>query len=309
VHVVPLGVPACVSQEAGTDGALLGPESLWALVPRRDPSAHKGTFGHLLAIAGSAGKAGAAVMCGRAAMRAGTGLVTIATAGDARAAVEEQCVEAMVETAMASADAALSEGERRRLDALLAGKTAVAIGPGLSTGTGATEAVLHLVGTLALPAVVDADGLNALAAAPEGFKPGGAPLVLTPHPGEMARLLGVANADVQEDRIGAARRAAKKYAAVVILKGARSVVADAGGAAFVNPTGNPGMASGGMGDALTGIVGGLLAQGLPALDAAKLGTYLHGLAGDLAAEEIGGEAGLVCSDLIDAIPKAITSLV
>jgi ADP-dependent NAD(P)H-hydrate dehydratase / NAD(P)H-hydrate epimerase len=125
----------------------------------------------------------------------------------------------------------------------------------------------------------------------------------------MARLLGASNAEVQADRIGAARTAAKKYGAVVVLKGARSVIAAPDGATFVNPTGNPGMASGGMGDALTGIVGGLLAQGLSALDAAKLGAYLHGLAGDLAAERIGGQAGLVCSDLIDAIPAAITSLV
>jgi NAD(P)H-hydrate epimerase len=308
VHVIPLDVPAEVSRKAGVDGVLLSAELLGPLVPRRLPTAHKGTFGHLLVVAGSAGKPGAAIMCGRAAMRAGTGLVTIGTAADARAAVEAQCLEAMVETAIASPGEALSEGDRRHLDSLVAGKTAVAIGPGLSTAKGVADAALHLVATLALPAVVDADGLNALAAAPRGFSPGGAPLVLTPHPGEMARLLGVPNAEVQADRIGAARAAAVKYGAVVILKGARSVVAAKDGTVYVNPTGNPGMASGGMGDALTGIVGGLLAQGLSALDAAELGVYLHGLAGDLAAERIGGEAGLICSDLIDAIPRALSSL-
>jgi NAD(P)H-hydrate epimerase len=309
VHVISLDVPAEVSRRAGVDGELLSARRLGTLVPRRGPDSHKGTFGHLLVVAGSAGKAGAAIMCGRSATRAGTGLVTIATTGDALAAVEAQCLEQMVEVAIASADAGLSDVDRRRLDALLAGKSAVAIGPGLSTAKGAAQVALHLVATLALPSVVDADGLNALAAAPRDFKPGGAPLVLTPHPGEMARLLGVANAEVQADRLGAAREAAKRYGAVVILKGARSVIAAADGAAFVNPTGNPGMASGGMGDALTGIVGGLLAQGLSALDAAKLGVYLHGLAGDLAVEAIGGQAGLVCSDLIDAIPRAIASLV
>jgi hydroxyethylthiazole kinase-like uncharacterized protein yjeF len=308
VHVIPLDVPAEISRRAGVDGELLSAESVGGLVPRRDRESHKGTFGHLLAIAGSAGTAGAAIMCGRAAMRAGTGLVTIAAAADARAAVEAQCLEAMVETAIVSPEEALSDGDRRHVDALVAGKTAVAIGPGLSTAQGAAEVVLHLVATSALPAVVDADGLNALAAAPKGFSPGGAPLVLTPHPGEMARLLGVPSAEIQADRIGAARAAAKKYGAVVILKGARSVVADTDGTVCVNPTGNPGMASGGMGDALTGIVGGLLAQGLSALDAAKLGVYLHGLAGDLATEKIGGQAGLICSDLIDAIPRALAYL-
>jgi len=308
VHVISLGVPAEISRRAGVDGALLSARSVGPLVPRRFSTAHKGTFGHLLAVAGSAGKPGAAILCGRAAMRTGTGLVTIATTSDALAAVEAQCLEAMCATAIVSTEEALSDGDRRRLSALLTGKTAVALGPGLSTSKGAAQAALHLVGTLALPAVVDADGLNALAAAPEGFRPSGAPLVLTPHPGEMARLLGVPNAEVQADRIGAARTAAAKYGAVVILKGARSVVAGADGATFVNPTGNPGMASGGMGDALTGIVGGLLAQGLEALDAAKLGVYVHGLAGDLAADKIGGQAGLVCSDLIDAIPRALASL-
>jgi ADP-dependent NAD(P)H-hydrate dehydratase / NAD(P)H-hydrate epimerase len=307
IAVVPLGVPASFSIRAGVDGALLSAESVRALVPKRPADAHKGTFGHLLLVAGSAGKAGAAVMAGRSALRAGTGLVTIAATAEARAAVEAQCVEAMVETSLVSPERALAEGDRRRLDALLDGKSAVAIGPGLSTATGARSAVMHLVSTLALPAVIDADGLNALAAAEGGVRPSGAPLVLTPHPGEMARLLGIPNADVQADRLGAARAAAARFGAVVILKGARSVVADADGRAFVNPTGNPGMASGGMGDALTGIVGGLLAQGLPALDAARLGVYLHGLAGDLAAEKT-GEASLVCSDLIDALPRALRSL-
>lgn len=307
IVVVPLGIPAAVSERAGVDGRLLSARSVRALLPARPAGAHKGTFGHLLVVAGSAGKAGAAVMAGRSALRAGTGLVTIAPTAEARPAVEAQCLEAMVETSLVSPERGLAEGDRRRLDALLAGKTAVAIGPGLSTATGARAAVLHLVSTLRLPAVLDADGLNALAEAKDGFRPGGAPLVLTPHPGEMARLLGIANADVQADRVGAARAAAARFGAVVILKGARSVVADPDGRVFVNPTGNPGMASGGTGDALTGVVGGLLAQGLGALDAARLGVYLHGLAGDLAAEEK-GLAGLVCSDLIDALPRAILSL-
>ncbi len=308
VRVVPLGVPASISRRAGVDGEVLGAAALRPLVPRRAADSHKGTFGHLLVVGGSAGKAGAAVMCGRAAMRSGAGLVTLAASAEARAAVEAQCVEAMVETSFLAPEYALSDGDRAHLDAVLGGKSAVAIGPGLSTARAAVETVLHLVASLAVPAVVDADGLNALAAAGDGFTPGGAALVLTPHPGEMARLLGVSSADVQADRLGAAREAAKRFGAVAVLKGARTVIADRDGRAFVNPTGNPGMASGGMGDALTGIVGGLLAQGLPALDAARLGAYLHGLAGDLAAARIGGEAGLVCSDLIDAIPRAISRL-
>ncbi|MDD5308097.1 MAG: NAD(P)H-hydrate dehydratase [Deltaproteobacteria bacterium] len=293
IHVVPLGAPAAVTEMAGIDGVLLSEASARALLPRREADTHKGIYGHLLVVAGSLGKTGAAVMAGQAAMRAGAGLVTIATTVEARSLVESRCVEVMVE--------ALGE---ESIDELLDGKRAVALGPGLSTAEGVREVVSGLLRSLEVPAVIDADGLNILASEPGVLGRVGAPLVLTPHPGEMSRLTGRSVADIQNDRVGAAREAAAKLKTVIVLKGARTVIAATDGRVFVNPTGNPGMASGGMGDVLTGLVGGFLAQGVSTLDAALLAVYLHGFAGDRAAARLGQHA-LVATDVLAEIPTIL----
>jgi ADP-dependent NAD(P)H-hydrate dehydratase / NAD(P)H-hydrate epimerase len=293
VHVVPLGAPAAVTGLAGIDGVLLDETLVRALLPRREADTHKGTYGHLLVVAGSAGKTGAAVMAGQSAMRAGAGLVTIATTAEAGPLVESRCMEVMVETLACE-----------RVDDLLDGKRAVALGPGLSTAEGISALAASLLGALEVPAVIDADGINILASEPGVLGRVSSPLVLTPHPGEMARLTGKSVPDIQADRIGAARDAASIFRAVIALKGARTVVAAPDGRVFVNPTGNPGMASGGMGDVLTGLVGGFLAQGLPALDATLLAVHLHGLAGDRGAARLGQHA-LVATDVLAEVPAIL----
>jgi NAD(P)H-hydrate epimerase len=305
VRVVSIGVPGFVSEEAGWDGRLIGEAEVRALVPERDAESHKGTFGHLLLLAGSRGKTGAAAMAGLTAMRVGTGLVTVATTLDAQPILEARCpFELMTEAIVESAESPLADDGIERMKQLLEGKKALAVGPGIGTAPGISALALALLEATDLPVVVDADGLNILAASQDEAKSLEADLVLTPHPGEMARLMNTGVPEIQQDRIGAARRAAADYGAVVALKGARTVIAAPDGQVFVCPTGNPGMGSGGTGDVLTGAIGGFLAQGLSPLDATLLGVYLHGLAGDLAASRI-GEPGLIAGDLIDEIPAIL----
>jgi NAD(P)H-hydrate epimerase len=304
IEVIPIGVPGAVSGSVGWSGAVIAEEAVRRLIPRRPLDSHKGTFGHLLALAGSAGKTGAAAMVGKAAMRVGTGLVTVATTAEAQPALEAKCLEVMVDHVLERTDSPISQKAIARLGRLLEGKQAVAIGPGISTEPGMSALAISLLGMLKVPAVIDADCISILANDPNNADRIFAPLVLTPHPGEMARLMGKSVDDIQADRIGAAKNAAKRYKAIVVLKGAHTVIAAPDGGVFVNPTGNPGMASGGMGDVLTGIIGGLLAQGLSPLDAALSGVYLHGLAGDRACKRLGCP-GLIASDVIDEIAEIL----
>ncbi len=304
VRVVSIGVPGFVSEKAGVDGRLVSESQVRPLVPNRPVDAHKGTFGHLLVVAGAFGKTGAAAMVGQAAMRVGTGLVTLATTSQAQQTLEAKCLEVMVDHIVERVDAPLTEKVTKRLGQFLEGKQAVAVGPGLSTAAGISALVIRMLQTLEVPAVIDADGINILAKDPSGAGRISAPMVFTPHPGEMARLMNKTVANVQADRIGIAREAAKWHHVVVVLKGAHTVIASPDGSAFINTTGNPGMASGGMGDVLTGIIGGLLAQRLEPLEAALLGVYLHGLAGDRAAKEV-GLPGLIASDVIAELPRLL----
>ncbi|MCP4675083.1 MAG: NAD(P)H-hydrate dehydratase [Deltaproteobacteria bacterium] len=303
-HVVPIGVPGFVSEKAGFDGTLVSEEQVRPMLPKRPIDAHKGTFGHLLVVAGAFGKTGAAAMVGKSAMRMGTGLVTLATTAQAQPALEAKCLEVMVENIIEKVDASLTEKATKRIGRFLEGKQAVAVGPGLSTAAGISTLVMRLLQMLEVPAVIDADGINILAKDPSDAGRISTPMVFTPHPGEMARLMNKTVPNVQADRIGIAREAAKRHQVVIVLKGAHSVIATPNGRAFVNTTGNPGMASGGMGDVLTGIIGALLAQQIEPLDAALLGVYLHGLAGDRAADRV-GIPGLIASDVIEELPRIL----
>jgi len=302
--VIPLGVPGFVSQKAGIDGTVISQDLVNSCFPKRPIDSHKGTFGHLLVIAGAFGKTGAAAMVGRSAMRVGTGLVTLATTENAQPTLEAKCMEVMVESIIERVDAPLNDKVTKRIEQLIEGKQAIAVGPGLSTAKGISALVMRLLKTVEVPVVVDADGINILAKDPSGAGRITAPMIFTPHPGEMARLINKTVPFVQADRLGVARQAAKQYQVVVVLKGANTVVADPDGRVFVNPTGNSGMASGGMGDVLTGIIGGLLAQSIAPLDAALLGVYLHGLAGDRARECM-GFSGLIASDVIAELPHIL----
>jgi NAD(P)H-hydrate epimerase len=206
-----------------------------------------------------------------------------------------------------SIEGTLGIGAEEELLKAMGKMSACAIGPGLSTHYETVQAVRNLCQRLTIPAVIDADGLNALVGFTDILKRVKAPVVLTPHPGEMGRLLGISSDDVQKDRIPIASEFARKYKVTVVLKGAATVVATPHGWVFINSTGNPGMASGGTGDVLTGMIGGLLAQGYSASQAACLGVYLHGRAGDLAAEEK-GEASMIAGDLIEKLPEAFKQI-
>jgi NAD(P)H-hydrate epimerase len=281
-----LGIPAHVYAHAEPDAALLTPQAL----PARPQDSHKGRYGHVLAIGGDHGAGGAVRLCSEAALRVGAGLVTVATR------------EANVGPILSARPELMPHGVhvRRNLEPLLDRASVIALGPGLGQddwGYGLWQAAL----AADKPTVLDADGLNLLAKSARELPER---IVLTPHPGEASRLLASSIPDVQADRFAAARALAKKYRSVVVLKGAGSLIADADGRVAVCPWGNPGMASGGMGDVLTGVIAGLLAQGLDTWDAACLGVGLHARAGDLAART--GERGLLASDLFAYLRALVT---
>ena len=306
VVVVPIGVPeAEVARDVHT--FLLDAGDVAPLFPRRARDSHKGTYGHLLVLAGSVGKAGAAGLCARAALRAGVGLVTVGTAASVQPTVAVLSPEAMTEPLAETPTRTVALQAREAITTLAEARSAVAIGPGFGLDDETRSLVRTLVATLPRPMVVDADALTAVADQLDVLRKAPAPRVLTPHPGEMARLLGASVADVQRERIDVARSFARIHSVHVVLKGARSVVAAPDGQVSVNPTGNAGMASGGTGDVLTGIVGALLARGLEPGRAAMAAVYLHGLAGDVAAERVGEEA-LIASDVIDALGEAFRRL-
>ncbi|HEX5760209.1 MAG TPA: NAD(P)H-hydrate dehydratase [Thermoanaerobaculia bacterium] len=305
--VADLGIPSWVVEGAPGALHLLVEDEAAALLPPRPPGAHKGDCGHALLIAGSAGKAGAALLAARGAVRGGAGLVTVAVPEPLLAAVDLASLESMTLALPARPDGSLAEGAVERVRAALAGKGALALGPGLGTQPETAAAVRRIARESPVPLVVDADGLNAFAGHLPELAARMVATILTPHPGEMGRLLGIPTAEVEADRLGAAERAARETGAVVLLKGRRTLVATPEGAVWVIPTGNPGMATGGTGDVLTGLLAALLAQGLEPLDAALAGAYVHGLAGDLAAERQ-GTRGLSAGDLAEALPAAFRRL-
>ena len=305
IEIVPIGSPpqAIVSS---LELNLITPHAIAALMRPRPAEAHKGGFGHVLVIGGSEGKAGAAAMAGMSALRSGAGLSTVATAKSVLATVAgfhpEVMTEALEETEAGTiSPRALDYG---RVDELVKGKTVLAIGPGISRHPETTAFVRTVVGKYAVPLVVDADGLNAFAGQAEKLDGQNRPLVITPHPGEMARLTGLSIPEVQRDRVGIARGFAREHGVIVVLKGHRTLVALPHGQVWVNPTGNPGMATGGTGDILTGMVAGIMAQNPQHLtEAVASAVYLHGLAGDVACETT-GEPSLVATDLVKALPEA-----
>jgi NAD(P)H-hydrate epimerase len=303
-----IGTPAELVDASGSRLSLVTAEGVaeWLAVSRRQPDAHKGSVGSVLVVAGGAGKTGAAAMTAEAALRGGAGLVTIATAHSAEAALAARAVpEAMTEPLAETPDGALSLAALDALRRLVSGRTVAAVGPGIGTDPSTKALVRALVAERERPMVLDADALNCLAPWPDELAGSvELPLVLTPHPAEMARLSGTETRVVVADRVAAARDFAVRHGVVVALKGARTVVAEPGGEVFVNPTGNAGMATGGSGDVLTGIVAALVGQRpSDALGAALAGVYLHGLAGDLAARETGARA-LVATDITRALGRA-----
>lgn len=271
-------------------------------MPARPPGGHKGTFGHLYAIAGSRGFTGAAKMLGEAAARSGVGLVTLGVPEPLGDVVASNMLEAMTMLLPATPDESIAPAAVGPALEFAKDKEAVALGPGLSQNPETQQFILEFIQGCDAPLVIDADGLNALSENPVVLGTT-RPRVLTPHPGEMARLCGTTSDAVQKDREGCAREFAEGHGCTLVLKGYRTIVALPDGRAFMNVNGNSGMATGGTGDVLTGLIGGLMAQGVDASDAALLGVYVHGLAGDLAAKAK-TERGTIASDVIATIPGA-----
>jgi len=305
IEVVDIGIPPEFVTDLNPHIHLLSHEMVRSLIPPRLPSSHKGTFGHAGIVAGSPGKTGAPAMAGLGALRVGTGLVTVASPQSVSPILESKLLEVMTEPMPESSQHLLGMEAYPGLLAFASTKSALAFGPGMGISPETTELLCHLLPQLEAPCVLDADALNGLTQHCQIFSLMKQPPILTPHPGEMARLLSASSArQVNEDRIGVSRQFAKEHGVILVLKGARTLIAEPQGHVAICPTGNPGMASAGMGDVLTGMITGLLAQGLSAWDAARAGVFLHGLAGDLAAATI-GEPGLIAGDVITAIPHAL----
>jgi NAD(P)H-hydrate epimerase len=306
LQIADIGVSTVTAAGDAPPTELLCGPAVGALLPPRPRSAHKGTFGHVLVVAGSRGKLGAALLAAEGAARAGAGLTTLAVPASLQPLVEGRIPEVMTtEVADDGAGVVTPTGDGE-VAALIRGRTVVVCGPGLGQGAGPRALVAALLRTAAVPLVIDADGLNAIAGTPF-LQSRTAPAVLTPHPGEMARLIGSSTEEVQADRLRVARRFAAANGVVVVLKGAGTVVAAPDGRCALSTSGNPGLASGGSGDVLAGVIGGLLAQGLAPFEAAMFAAFVHGRAADAIAARR-GQVGLLARDLLAELPAAIAAL-
>jgi NAD(P)H-hydrate epimerase len=283
---------------------LITARDIASLIGPRPVESNKGSYGHVLLIGGSVGKAGSVAMAGMSVLRAGAGLSTVATPKSGLATVAGFHPELMTESLPETEAGTISMSAGARIDEIAQGKTVLAIGPGISRDPQTAEFVRALVARSKIPMVVDADGLNAFEGRSNELNGKGRTLVITPHPGEMARLEGCTIADVQKDRIAVARKYSREHELIVVLKGHRTLVVRPDGEAWVNTTGNPGMSTGGTGDILTGMVAGMMAQHpSKQLLAVIAAVHLHGLAGDVARESV-GEHSLVATDLLQGLPEA-----
>ncbi len=301
--VLDIGIPQAGRSGLQSDVLLTTANDAASWLPERPITGHKGRFGHLLVLAGSPGKTGAAALAGNAAVRSGCGLVTVAAPAAVHDILEVKLTEAMT-AALPDQDGLLSFEAQLGITALLEGRQALAIGPGLGQSEGLIELLGWMVKELELPMVIDADGLNLLVGQHELFtERTGGPLILTPHPGEMARLCGLTVAEVEADRYRVATEFAANHQVVLLLKGVRTLIAAPDGRVRINGCGNDGLASGGSGDVRTGLIGGLLAQGVESFTAASLAAWLHGRAAELVAAGQ-GTAGMAASDLLLQLPVA-----
>ncbi|MDX9786576.1 MAG: NAD(P)H-hydrate dehydratase [Desulfobacterales bacterium] len=307
LEIVDIGIPTHITDRVAPKQQLLTREIIGGLIPKRRPDAHKGATGHLLVIAGGPGKTGAAVMSATSAMRAGAGLVTLGIASSLCASVSSHLMEVMTSTLPETGTGVLGESALMPILELSTGKKCLAIGPGLGAAEDTRRLVHGLLPEAAVPLVIDADGLNCLSDTPQLLQKTKVPAVITPHPGEMARLTGLSTAAIQKDRVACARNFAVRYHTCVVLKGARTVIAFPDGHVFINPTGNAGMASGGMGDVLTGVIAGLIVQGMAPQFAALAGVYLHGAAADRLSQT-SGPFGFLASEVMAQLPYQIAAL-
>jgi len=307
IEVAAIGTPESAIVSAQNLYAVT-PQEVSALFAPRALDSNKGRFGHVLVVGGSHGKSGAAAMCGTAALRIGAGLATVASPASVMSAIAAFAAELMTEGLGDAGGRYVSPADAAHCLELAKSRDVLAIGPGISRRPGVEEFVHRLVKGAHCPVVLDADGLNAYAGSPEPLQGGSRPLILTPHPGEMSRLTGQSVAEIQADRVGVARTFARRHRCILVLKGFRTVIAYPGGDVWVVATGNPGMATGGTGDILTGMIAGAVGQ-FPARveEAVRAAVFLHGLAGDAAAEHLGEEC-MVATDLLRYLPVAFRKM-
>lgn len=307
IKVIDIGIPKAALDEIRITYNLSTPDLFKDIFAPRERDTHKGTYGHVLVIAGSSGKMGAGLLTSRAALRSGAGLVTYALPNLAFTKYDSRFPEVMVEGVPDGNRGFFGGQSLPAINKLLAQKDVVAIGPGIGTNDETKAVVIEVISKVGKTCIMDADALNCIADRPSVLTKKRAPVVITPHPGEMGRLMGVSAKDVQKDRLGFAQKFARSFNVYVVLKGYRTVISTPEGRIYINPTGNPGMATAGMGDALTGMIAGLIAQGVSIEKALVAAVYIHGMAGDMAAEKA-GEMGLLATDVIENIPKAIKVL-
>ncbi|MEO0108966.1 MAG: NAD(P)H-hydrate dehydratase [candidate division WOR-3 bacterium] len=300
-----IGMP--INQLQGGDTFLLEPWEVMTLLPFRPSSGHKGTFGTALVVAGSKGYGGAACLAAAAALRIGCGISRVAVPESLLPVVEAQVLEVVKHGLPQTPEGTIGVDAFPTVRELMAQADAIAVGPGIGTGPETRDMELMMLHDCHRPIVIDADGCNNLVGRTELLACLAQPAILTPHPGELARLISVPAAKINDDRIETARRTAKDWKAIVVLKGAPTVIAEPDGTCWVNPSGNSGLGSGGTGDVLTGVIVGLLAQGASPSAAARAGVYIHGRAADLAAADQ-TEYALVASDLLQYLPKALIEL-
>lgn len=300
VVVADISIPESAVDDEKVTLDLITPAEIISCFAPRESDTHKGTFGHVALVAGSAGRTGAAIMSARSAVRGGAGLVSVVTDHDSGSIIDSVSIESM------SRPFEMKPSSAGRIVDFIADKDAVLLGPGLADDDDSYELIRSLAAKIELPLVIDASGLNAFADRIEELR-NDAVRIITPHPGELGRLLGASAGDVNDDRIGAARDAAARSGACVVLKGHQTLVAAPDGRVSVNPTGNPGMASGGMGDVLAGLLVAILARSDDPFEAARAAVYLHGLAADLLRDE-SSDIGLRAMDVAEALPRAVAAL-
>ncbi len=304
LSVADISIPAVLLADSAIRTNLINEQMVKTLFKPRVADSHKGTYGHALLIGGSPGMTGAVMMASLAALRTGAGLVTAAVPASLAAVVDSSLMEVMTAPLAETGQSAIALDALPAIENLLGTVSVCAIGPGMSRYPEAGAVIRFVLERAGVPVVIDADGLNALQDDITILKDRQVPVVLTPHPGEMARLAGKSIEEIQSDRVEFARSFAREWGVSLVLKGDKTVVANPAGEVYINISGNPGMATAGSGDVLCGIIAGLVAQGLKPQEAAFAGVYLHGLAGDLAAR-IKGERGLIAGDLIACLPEVI----
>ena len=307
VHVMDISAPFEAGESLDIQTYLLEDEDIHERLPERPATAHKGDFGKVFVLAGSTGLTGAAALCSKACLASGAGLVVLGTPDKVNTILEEKLTEVMTKPLASTEQGTLSASAKAEIESMLQWADTLAIGPGLGSHPETNQLIREVVQSTALPCVLDADGINAFKGAADSLAKHPSDLILTPHIGELARLTGRSIEVIEADRIETAREWARTLNAVLVLKGAPTIIAGPDGLVLISNKGNSGMATAGAGDVLTGLIAGLLGQKLTPIQAAAVGVYIHGKAGELATEDL-GERCLIAGSLIDFLPKVFKEL-